>query len=47
MGKPRCMFRFPVKKAIKNPEKLGLIFVTHSPSPWDLELIVREKWFGQ
>ena len=34
-------------KAIKNLEKPGIIFVTHGPSPWDLEWIVREKWFGR
>ena len=46
MGKPRCMFIFPTK-AIKNPGKPCIIFVTLGPSPWDPELVVREKWFGQ
>ena len=27
--------------------KPGTIFVTYGLSPWDLEWIVREKWFGQ
>ena len=35
------------KKTIKNPTEPGIIFVTHGPSPWDFEWIVREKWFGQ
>ena len=47
MGKLRRMFRFPVKKAIKNPTKPCIIFVTHGPSSWDPAWIVREKWFGQ
>ena len=41
------MFRFPAKKPLKNPAKSSIIFVTHGPSPWDPEWIVREKWFGQ
>ena len=28
-------------------KKLGIIFVTHGPSLWDPEWIVREKWFGR
>ena len=39
------MFRF-LAKAIKNPAKPGVIFVTHGPSLWDPKLVVREKWFG-
>ena len=35
------------KKPLKNPTKLGIIIVTHGPSPWDPEWIVREKWFGR
>ena len=27
--------------------KIGIFFVTYCPSPWDLEWIVREKWFGR
>ena len=34
------------KKPLKNPAKLGIIFVTLGPSLWDPEWIVREKWFG-
>ena len=34
------------KKTIKNPTETGIIFVTHGPSPWDPEWIVREKWFS-
>ena len=40
------MFRFPAKKPLKNPAKSSIIFVTHGPSLWDPELVVREKWFG-
>ena len=35
------------QKAIKNPAKLGIIFITYGPSPWDPKWIVREKWFGR
>ena len=41
----RCMFIFPTK-AIKKSAKPSIIFVTHGPSPWDPEWIVREKQFG-
>ena len=41
------MFRFLAKKAIKKSNKIGIFFVIHGPSPWDLEWIIREKWFGQ
>ena len=32
----------------KNPaNKIGIIFVTHGPSSWDPEWMVKEKWFGR
>ena len=34
------------QKPLKNPAKPDIIFVTHGPSPWDPEWIVREEWFG-
>ena len=41
------MFRFPAKRPLKIQQKLGIIFVTHGPSPWDPKWIIREKWFGR
>ena len=35
------------QKLLKNLAKPGIIFVTHSPSSWDPEWIVREEWFGR
>ena len=35
------------KKPLKIQQKPGIIFVTHGPSPWNPEWIVREKLFGQ
>ena len=32
---------------VRNPTKLDIIFVTHGPSPWDPEWIVREEQFGR
>ena len=34
------------KVYVQIPSKQGITSVTHGPSPWDLELVVREKWFG-
>ena len=48
MEKPKCMFRFLVKKkSLKNLAKLGIIFETNGLSPWDPEWIVREKCFDR
>ena len=33
------------KVYVQIPSKQGITSVTHGPSPWDLELVVREKWF--
>ena len=46
-GKAKMYVHISNKKAIKNPTKPDIIFVTHSPSPWDPKWIVREKWFGR
>ena len=45
-GKAKVCVQISNKKTIKNPAKTGIIFVTHGPSPWDPEQIVREKLFG-
>ena len=39
-GKANVYVQISNKKAIKKPAKLGIIFVTHGPSPRDLEWIV-------
>ena len=45
--KAKVYVQISSKKAIKNPTKLGIIFVTHGSSPWDPEWIIREKWFSR
>ena len=44
--KALCMFR-PTQRPLKIQQNPGIIFVTHSPSPWDPEWIVRKEWFGR
>ena len=46
-GKTKVYVQISSKKPLKNPTKLGVIFVTHGLNLWDPEWIVREKWFGQ
>ena len=46
-GKAKVYVQISSLKAIKNPAKIGIFFVTHGPSPWDPKWIVKEKWFGQ
>ena len=45
--KTKMYVQISSKKAVKNPAKPSIIFVTHGPSLWDPEWIVREKWFGR
>ena len=44
--KAKVYVQISSKKPLKNLAKSGIIFVTHSPNLWDLEWIVRKKWFG-
>ena len=46
-GKAKVYVQISCKKPLKNLAKPSIIFVTHGPNPWDLEWIVREKWFGR
>ena len=46
-GKVKVYVQISSKKPLKNLARSGIIFVTHSLSPWDSKWIVREKWFGQ